>query len=64
VKDLMASEPNADVRRTKFSRQVHLEMRRSMSDADASRYTGAFAAGQSYDGLERYWKKRAERAAK
>jgi glyoxylase-like metal-dependent hydrolase (beta-lactamase superfamily II) len=64
VKDLMASEPNADVRRTKFSRQVHLEMRRSMSDADASRYTGAFAAGQSYDGLERYWKKKAERAAK
>lgn len=59
VKDLMASEPNPDVRRAKFTRQVTLELRRVLSDAETERYNRAFTAGQSYDGIERYWKKKA-----
>lgn len=58
VKDLLASEPNEDARRAKFTRQVTLELRRMLSDADTARYNRAFTAGQSYDGLERYWKKK------
>ena len=63
VKDLMADEPNEDVRRTRFARQVGLELRRSVSDPEALRYGLAIGLEQSYNGLERYWKKKAERAA-
>jgi glyoxylase-like metal-dependent hydrolase (beta-lactamase superfamily II) len=59
VKDLMASEPNEDARRATFTRQAQLEMRRSLSDPEAFRYTHAITLSQSYDGLERYWKKKA-----
>ena len=64
VKDLMAAEPNPDVRRHKFARQVDLELRRTASPAEVIRYGLAVAADQSYNGLERYWTKKAERAAK
>ena len=64
VKDLMASEPNPDVRRVKFARQVDLELRRTVSPAEVIRYGLAVAADQSYNGLERYWTKKAERAAR
>jgi glyoxylase-like metal-dependent hydrolase (beta-lactamase superfamily II) len=64
VKDLMASEPNPDVRRARFARQVDLELRRTASPAEVIRYGLAVAADQSYNGLERYWTKKAERAAK
>jgi glyoxylase-like metal-dependent hydrolase (beta-lactamase superfamily II) len=64
VKDLMAAEPNPDVRRAKFARQVDLELRRTVSPAEVIRYGLAVAADQSYNGLERYWTKKAERAAK
>ena len=64
VKDLMADEPNEDVRRTRFARQVGLELRRSVSDAEALRYGLAIGLDQSYNGLERYWKKKAERAGR
>jgi glyoxylase-like metal-dependent hydrolase (beta-lactamase superfamily II) len=64
VKDLMAAEPNPDVRRAKFARQVDLELRRTASPAEVIRYGLAVAADQSYNGLERYWTKKAERAAK
>jgi glyoxylase-like metal-dependent hydrolase (beta-lactamase superfamily II) len=59
VKDLMASEPNEDARRTRFARQCTLELRRSVSDAEAFRYRYAIAFDQAYNGLERYWQKRA-----
>jgi hypothetical protein len=59
VKDLMAAEPNADVRRAKFARQVDLELRRTVSAAEVIRYGLAVAADQSYNGLERYWTKKA-----
>jgi glyoxylase-like metal-dependent hydrolase (beta-lactamase superfamily II) len=58
VKDLMAAEPNPDVRRAKFARQVDLELRRTASPAEVIRYGLAVAADQSYNGLERYWKKK------
>jgi glyoxylase-like metal-dependent hydrolase (beta-lactamase superfamily II) len=58
VKDLLASEPNEDARRMKFTRQIQSELHRSLSDPEALRYTRAFNAEQSYDGIERYWKKR------
>jgi glyoxylase-like metal-dependent hydrolase (beta-lactamase superfamily II) len=58
VKDLLASEPNEDARRMRFARQIQLELHRSLSDPEALRYTRAFNAEQSYDGIERYWKKR------
>jgi glyoxylase-like metal-dependent hydrolase (beta-lactamase superfamily II) len=64
VQDLMASEPNPDLRRVKFARQVDLELRRTVSPAEVIRYGLAVAADQSYNGLERYWTKKAERAAK
>lgn len=64
VKDLMASEPNPDARRAKFSRQVDLELRRTVSPAEVIRYGLAVAADQSYNGLERYWTKKAERAGR
>jgi glyoxylase-like metal-dependent hydrolase (beta-lactamase superfamily II) len=64
VKDLMAEEPNVDVRRAKFARQVGVEMRRQVSDAEALRYGLAIGLEQSYNGLERYWTKKAEKAAK
>jgi glyoxylase-like metal-dependent hydrolase (beta-lactamase superfamily II) len=64
VKDLMAAEPNVDARRSKFARQVDLELRRTVSPAEVIRYGLAVAADQSYNGLERYWTKKAERAAK
>ncbi|MEO5821786.1 MAG: MBL fold metallo-hydrolase [Vicinamibacteraceae bacterium] len=64
VKDLMADEPNVDVRRTKFARQVGVDMRRSVSDGDSIRYGLAIALDQSYNGLERYWTKKAERAGR
>ena len=64
VKDLMASEPNPDARRAKFARQVDLELRRTVSPAEVIRYGLAVAADQSYNGLERYWTKKAERAGR
>ena len=64
VKDLMADEPNEDVRRTRFARQVGLELRRSVSDAEGLRYGLAIGLDQSYNGLARYWTKKAERAAR
>jgi glyoxylase-like metal-dependent hydrolase (beta-lactamase superfamily II) len=64
VKDLMAAEPNPDVRRAKFARQIDLELRRTVSPAEVIRYGLAVAADQSYNGLERYWTKKAEKAAK
>ncbi len=64
VKDLMADEPNPDVRRAKFARQVDLELRRTVSPAEVIRYGLAVAADQSYNGLERYWTKKAERAGR
>ena len=64
VKDLMADEPNEDVRRARFARQVGLELRRSVSDAEGLRYGLAIGLDQSYNGLARYWTKKAERAAR
>jgi glyoxylase-like metal-dependent hydrolase (beta-lactamase superfamily II) len=64
VKDLMADEPDEDVRRTRFARQVGLELRRSVSDPEALRYGLAIGLDQGYNGLERYWKKKAERAGR
>jgi len=64
VKDLMADEPNEDARRTRFARQVGLELRRSVSDAEGLRYGLAIGLEQSYNGLERYWTKKAERAGR
>ena len=64
VKDLLADEPNEDIRRTRFAREVGGEMRRSVSDPEALRYGLAVGLDQSYNGLERYWKKKAERAAR
>jgi glyoxylase-like metal-dependent hydrolase (beta-lactamase superfamily II) len=64
VQDLMAEEPNPDARRTRFARQVDLELRRTVSPAEVIRYGLAVAADQSYNGLERYWTKKAERAAR
>jgi glyoxylase-like metal-dependent hydrolase (beta-lactamase superfamily II) len=64
VKDLMADEANVDVRRTRFARQVGVEMRRSVSDGDSLRYGLAIGLEQSYNGLERYWTKKAERAGR
>jgi glyoxylase-like metal-dependent hydrolase (beta-lactamase superfamily II) len=58
VKDLMATEPSEDARRAKFARQVGLEMRRSVSNADEVRYGLAIQLDQAYNGLERYWKKK------
>ena len=55
VKDLMADEPNADVRRAKFARQVDVELRRTVSPAEVIRYGLAVGLEQSYNGLERYW---------
>ena len=59
VKDLMASESSEESRRAKFARQVSLEMRRSVSDAEGLRYSLAINFDQAFDGLERYWKKKA-----
>ncbi len=59
----LASEPSEDARRTKFARQAGLELQRLVSDAELSRYQLAVALDQSFTGLERYWKKRAERLA-
>jgi glyoxylase-like metal-dependent hydrolase (beta-lactamase superfamily II) len=59
VKDLLATEPSEDVRRATFARQANLELRRTVSDPEAHRYTYAIAFDQAYNGLERYWKKRA-----
>jgi glyoxylase-like metal-dependent hydrolase (beta-lactamase superfamily II) len=59
VKDLQASEPSEDARRTRFARQCSLELRRSVSDGDAYRYGFAIAFDQAYNGLERYWTKKA-----
>ena len=64
VKDLLATEASEDARRAKFARQVGVEMRRSVSDPEALRYGLAIALDQSYNGLERYWKKKAERAGR
>ncbi len=64
VKDLLASEPSEDARRTKFARQVGVELRRGVSDPEALRYGLAVGLDQSYNGLERYWKKKAERAGR
>jgi len=64
VKDLMATEPSEDARRSKFARQVGLEMRRSVSSAEEVRYGLAIQLDQSYNGLERYWTKKAERAGR
>lgn len=61
VKDLLASEPVEDARKVKFARQVGLELRQSVSDGEVGRYGLAIALDQSYAGLERYWKKKAER---
>ena len=36
-------------------------MRRSVSDPEALRYGLAIGLDQSYNGLERYWTKKAER---
>ena len=58
----MADEANEDVRRTRFARQAGLELRRSVSDPEALRYGLAIGLEQSYNGLERYWKKKADRA--
>jgi glyoxylase-like metal-dependent hydrolase (beta-lactamase superfamily II) len=59
----LASEPSEDVRRAKFARQASLDLRRSVSEADMSRYGLAINFDQTFNGLERYWKKRAERLA-
>ena len=64
VQDLMAEEPNPGTRRTRFARQVDLELRRTVSPAEVIRYGLAVAADQSYIGLERYWTKKAERATR
>jgi glyoxylase-like metal-dependent hydrolase (beta-lactamase superfamily II) len=64
VKDLLESEPSEDTRRAKFARQVGVEMRRSVSDPDALRYGLAIGLDQSYNGLARYWTKKAERAGR
>jgi glyoxylase-like metal-dependent hydrolase (beta-lactamase superfamily II) len=61
VKDLMASDLSEDARRAKFGRDVGLEMRRSVSDPEAIRYSLAIQLDQAYNGIERYWKKKAER---
>jgi glyoxylase-like metal-dependent hydrolase (beta-lactamase superfamily II) len=58
VKDLMASEPE-ETRRAKFARQVGVEMRRSVSDPEATRYGLAIDFDQTFAGLERYWTKKA-----
>ena len=60
----MAAEPSEDARRAKFARQVGVELRRGVSDPEAFRYSLAVGLDQSYNGLERYWKKKAERAAR
>jgi glyoxylase-like metal-dependent hydrolase (beta-lactamase superfamily II) len=62
VKDLQASEASEDVRRKKFARQCSIELRRSVSDVEAYRYGFAIAFDQAYSGLERYWKKKAEKS--
>jgi glyoxylase-like metal-dependent hydrolase (beta-lactamase superfamily II) len=61
VKELMDTEPSEEARRAKFARQVGLEMRRSVSSAEEVRYGLAIQLDQSYNGLERYWKKKSER---
>ena len=55
----VASEPSVDARRAKFKRQAGLELRRSVSEVEYSRYGLAINFDQTYDGLERYWKKKA-----
>ena len=55
----MADEPNEDPAPREFARQVGLEMRRSVSSAEDVRYGLAIGLDQSYNGLERYWKKKA-----
>jgi hypothetical protein len=64
VKDLMASEPDEGARKVKFARQVGLELQRSASAGEVGRYGLAIGLDQSYNGLQRYWTKKAERAAK
>jgi len=61
VKDVIADEPNEDVRRARFVRQASLELRRIVSDPEALRYGLAAGLDQSYNGIARYWAKKAER---
>ena len=62
VKDLIADEPDEDARRARFVRQATLELRRIVSDPEALRYALAAGLEQSYNGILRYWTKKAEKA--
>ncbi|HEY8551057.1 MAG TPA: MBL fold metallo-hydrolase [Vicinamibacterales bacterium] len=51
-----------EVKRARFVRDVTLDLRRELSDADLARYLQAAPIEQCWLGLERYWRKRRERA--
>ncbi len=48
-----------DARAAHFMRALALDLRRSMSEADATRYELAHPLDQAWQGLVRYWRKRA-----
>src|SRR3982751_1761818 len=57
----LASESSEAARRAKFAREAGLDLRRQVAAPELGRYGLAIALEQSFTGLERYWKKRAER---
>jgi glyoxylase-like metal-dependent hydrolase (beta-lactamase superfamily II) len=59
ARDCLAMDASDAERREAFVGEVSKELRRTLPEADASRYELAVPPWQCWQGLERYWKKRA-----
>lgn len=54
----LAEEADEATQRARFTREMLLDMRRSLGEQDAARYSLAVPPDQCWQGLARYWKKR------
>jgi hypothetical protein len=59
VREGLASEADDTVRQQEFERRVRRELRRHMSEERAEAYETAAAFGLLWQGLARYWRRRA-----